>query len=195
MNQRFHQSIPRDGSKKTEGSVFIWNRNGMWPMTGIRTKASGSGSTVPAMRCGITGIFIKIIGIILGWILQWLRAFSLSKESRITLTGMGRWQSLGHGLWYRWTKTAYCIFRKKNPRRFPLVREEYRWKMETAGSRNIHHLAKQKEKTLRWQRTRAANIRLVQCSLRSQRQEPLQKQTVKRDMPRENEGYRMQVSA
>ena len=54
----------------------------MWPMTGIRTKASGSGSTVPAHAVpGITGIFIKIIGTILGRISQWLRVFSLSKKA------------------------------------------------------------------------------------------------------------------
>ena len=132
-----------------EESVFIWKQNGMWPMTGTRTRDSGSGLTVQAMLCGTTGICIRITGIILERISQWLGDFSLSRENRITLTGMGRWQSLGPVLWYRWTKTAYCIFRRRNPWSRPQPGEGYRRKMEQPGNRKEFLPAKQVEKRLR----------------------------------------------
>lgn len=155
MNQRFHQSS--HGWVKERRVRFYLEPERYVANDWYQDKASGSGSTVPAMLCGITGIFIKIVGIILGDFAM-VKGLQLIKGKPYYFNRDDRWQSwdtvYGTG-----GQNGVLHFPEEESAEIPISKEEYRWKWRR---QEPEHITWQTEgKTLRWQRTQGANIRLV----------------------------------
>ena len=187
---------PRDGVAETEGPFYLeperyvandWYRDkGQWFWF----------STVSNHAVRNNWYLYKDSGIILGWILQWLKGLQLIKGKPYYFNSGWADGKAWDTVYGTGGQNGVLHFRKKNPRRFPLGTGGI--SVENGDGREPEHTSpgKTEGKTPALAAYEGSEYTAGGCSLRSPKAGTASKQSVKSGTcPGENEGYRMRVSA